>query len=148
MSADRGTPDSGSTRGRTLVVALDGSPGSIRALDLALDTASLTACSVVAVYVIKRVTISGDLIGATAAMDQAAEELRQELAEVLREHSNGLDVEARLEVRRGSVLKELLRVAEEVDTRSILVGASGHRLIGALAPKVVNAGRWPVTVVP
>lgn len=147
---ESGAPTGRPTAGRTLVVALDGSPASVRALDLALSTASLTGSAVVAVYIIKRVTISGDLIGATAAMDQAAEELRGELEQLLQQRGREIaaGVPVRLEVRRGSVLKELVRVADDLDTRAVLVGASGHRLIGALAPKIVNVGRWPVTVVP
>ena len=138
--------DPARARPGALVVALDGSPASVRALDFALEHASGSA--VVAVYVIKRVTISGDLIGATAAMDQAAEELRVELTDLVESHARAAAQTARLEVRRGSVLKELVRAADELGARTVLVGASGHRLIGALAPKVVNTGRWPVTVVP
>lgn len=135
-------------RSRTFVVALDGSPASVRALDLALDTAAGAGCAVVAVYVVKRISMSGEIIGATAATEQAADEVTLELRALLDTRAAASGVDLRLEVVRGSVLNELVKVADALDARGVLVGASGHRLIGALAPKIVHAGRWPVTVVP
>jgi nucleotide-binding universal stress UspA family protein len=134
--------------GTTFVVALDGSPGSLRALDLAVDTAARTGCDIVAAYIVKRVNVAGEVVGANAAMEEATDEVIAELRQTLVAHTAGLDVRARLEVRRGSVLNELVNLADSLDTRGVLLGASAHRLIGALAPKVVHAGHWPVTVVP
>lgn len=134
--------------GTTFVVALDGSPGSIRALDLAIDTAIRTGCDIVAAYIVKRVNVAGEVVGANAAMEEATDELVEDLRQTLITHTDGLDVQVRLEIRRGSVLNELVKLADSLDTRGVLLGASAHRLIGALAPKVVHAGHWPVTVVP
>lgn len=134
--------------GTTFVVALDGSPGSVRALDLAIDTAVRTGCDIVAAYIVKRVNVAGEVVGANAAMEEATEELVEDLRQTLITHTDGLDVQVRLEIRRGSVLNELVKLADSLDTRGVLLGASAHRLIGALAPKVVHAGHWPVTVVP
>lgn len=135
-------------RGGTWVVALDGSPASIRALDLAVDTAAGTGGAVVAVYVVKRISVTGEIIGASAATEQAADEVTAELQILLDARAAASGVGIRLEVSRGSVLTELVRAADTLNARGVLVGASGHRLIGALAPRIVHAGRWPVTVVP
>jgi len=137
--------------GGVLLVGIDGSPTSDRALAEAFALAPGLGASVCAVTVVKLVAPTGEQIGATAALEEAADEVAASMREVLRVSSERTGVRAELVVRRGSVLTELVRAADERPVRMVFVGAStspGHRLIGALAPRIVRVGRWSVTVVP
>jgi nucleotide-binding universal stress UspA family protein len=52
---------------------------------------------------------------------------------------------------RGDPLAELTRIAEQAHADAVVVGASehlGHRIVGSLAARLVQAGKWPVIVVP
>jgi len=148
---DDGSGSSGHRPGEVLLVGVDGSPTSDRALAEAFALAPGLRASVCAVMVVKLVAPTGEQIGATAALEEAADEVAASMREVLRSMSERSGVRSELVVRRGSVLTELVRVADERPVRMVLVGAStspGHRLIGALAPRIVRVGRWTVTVVP
>lgn len=137
--------------GGVMLVGVDGSPTSDRALAEAFALAPGLRASVCAVTVVKLVAPTGEQIGATAALEEAADEVAASMREVLRVSSERTGVRAELVVRRGSVLTELVRAADERPVRMVFVGAStspGHRLIGALAPRIVRVGRWSVTVVP
>lgn len=151
-AAGEGGPDAtGHAPGEVLLVGVDGSPTSDRALEEAFALAPGLGASVCAVLVVKLVAPTGEQIGATAALEEAADEVAESMREVLQARSAHTGVRAELVVRRGSVLTELVRTADERPVRMVLVGAStspGHRLIGALAPRIVRVGRWSVTVVP
>ena len=137
--------------GGVLVVAADASETSGRATDLAFEMAGRLGAEVVAVSVAKLVAATGELLGASTAILTAADDLASEIDADLARRTSASGVPSRLVRRRGSVLSELTAAADEADARMVLVGAStspGHRLMGALAPKLVRVAHWPVVVVP
>lgn len=137
--------------GGTVVVAVDGSAAGDRALSMAFDVAGGLGARVLAVMVAKLVAPTGELLGASGAILQAADDLAGSLRQALVAESGRTGVGAELVVRRGAVLNEIVAVADERSARMVLVGAStsfGHRLIGALAPRLVRVAHWPVVVVP
>ena len=78
---------------------------------------------------------------------EAAEEARRGVEEAFRE----LGVPVTFIAASGDPFTELCRVAEDIRTDAVVVGASahaGHRMVGSLAVRLVKAARWPVTVVP
>ena len=78
---------------------------------------------------------------------EAAEEARRGVEGVFQQ----LGVPITFVAASGDPFTELCRVAEDIRTDAVVVGASaraGHRLVGSLAVRLVKAARWPVTVVP
>jgi nucleotide-binding universal stress UspA family protein len=140
------------TDGPTLImVAIDGSPTSLRAGSYAAGLARRQGARLLVVHVVHPPTATGLLPTAAVLAAQAGEEIAEDLrAQVAAGAAHaGIDVEYL--VLHGDPFTELARIAEEGRADAVVVGASthtGHRLIGSLAVRLVRAGRWPVTVVP
>lgn len=138
---------------RMIVVGLDGSRTSWRAVSYANGLARRQHSRVTVVYVVSPgalATMTSDAMAAMAAAGMG-EEVGASLHEqvVLLAAERGVDTDF-LTVR-GDPFTELRRVAQEVRADALVVGASeraGHRLVGSLAGRLVKAARWPVTVVP
>ena len=137
---------------RILLVAVDGSPTSMRAAAYAAGLARRERALLVAVYV--DVPVSGL---AAALPDGGALELEThrlvaaELEEEITEAADRIGVDIEYVVRRGDPFAEIASLANDLRADAVLVGCSqtgAHRLIGSLAVRLVRAGRWPVTVVP
>jgi nucleotide-binding universal stress UspA family protein len=140
------------TDGPTLImVAIDGSPTSLRAAAYASGLARRQRSRLLAVNVVHPPTSAALLptaaVAAIQAGDEAAEDLRAQVAAA----ASNFGIEMEYLVLHGDPFTELARIAAEARAEAVVVGASthtGHRLIGSLAVRLVRAGRWPVTVVP
>lgn len=141
----------------TVVVGVDGSPTSHRALAYAAGQARRQHGRLVVVYV--RSVAGGSGFGAglinqadmaTAALvsqEEIEAELRAEVAHLARVWH----VSSTLVLGSGDPAKELARTADREHADSVVVGSStriGHRLAGSIATRLVRNCGWPVTVVP
>lgn len=89
--------------------------------------------------------------GAAISMNEAYDEVAEELREQVESQTVRLGIDAEFVERTGNPYAEIVRLADEVRADAVIVGAStkaGHRFVGSLAVHLVRASRWPVTVVP
>ncbi|GLZ48113.1 universal stress protein A [Actinomycetospora sp. NBRC 106375] len=141
----------------TVVVGVDGSPTSHRALAYAAGQARRQHGRLVVVYVRSHAGGCGFEAGlvnqadmATAALvtqEEIAAELRAEVAHLAR----AWHVAGTLVLGTGDPAKELAKVADREHADHVVVGSStrlGHRLAGSIAIRLVRNCGWPVTVVP
>jgi len=134
-----------------IVVGVDGSPTSLRAGAYAAGLARRQNARVAVVHVQRAPAMSEFAPSAWPAIEEtmveAAQELRDEVEAGAAHHGVAVDFHS----VRGDPYTEITRIADELRADAVVVGAStrlGHRLIGSLAVRLVQAGRWPVTVVP
>lgn len=124
-----------------IVVGLDGSEGSKRALTWAIDLADATGSELVAVH--------APGTGAAGAVLERAERALKEWCAPIRER--GIAHQQRVE--GGEARTALERVADETDAALLVVGARGlgpiqGLLLGSVAGYVVRYARRPIAVVP
>jgi nucleotide-binding universal stress UspA family protein len=149
-----------STRLRTLVVPVDGSPGDSVALGVATALASATHAKIVLVDVVvpvpaavyaalPTITLGGfiDPAWEQAALD-AARSYVDNIADHL--HERSITVEALVAV--GEVQAEIVKSAEAVEADMVLMGTHtlrwpGQANVGSVADGVLRRGRRPVLMV-
>jgi nucleotide-binding universal stress UspA family protein len=131
-----------------LVVGLDGSDTSWRALHYAFGLARRQHGAVVAVFAFMPVTSwDGTSAGAWYAGAELAAELRAAVAALAREHR----VDAEFVSAQRDPVRSLIEVAAERRADAIIVGASkalSHKLFGSKAVRTIRRSRCPVIVVP
>jgi nucleotide-binding universal stress UspA family protein len=139
----------------SIVVGVDGSPTSLRAVAYAAGLARRQRTRLIAVYArtspAALLTLADHSGMATGAVLQMQDELEAQLRSEMTKQAAVWGVDARLLVRRGDPLSVLIDIATETRADAVIVGASagvGHRIAGSLAVRLVRCGRWPVTVVP
>jgi nucleotide-binding universal stress UspA family protein len=133
---------------RWIVVGMDFSDGALRALEYAMEHASIVGANVACVHAYE------DAPG-TPAFHDPAPAIRGQLEEAiaLRMRSN-CKVRVDPIVRRGAPWEKLTNVATELGADLIVVGADGHRgaarqgLLGTVASRLVTTSPRPVVVVP
>jgi nucleotide-binding universal stress UspA family protein len=132
----------------SIVVGVDGTETSRRALEKAATIATADQLEVVAVYV-RHVPLAG-LSMWTPGAGQAIQEIIDEM-EIRAEADSVMVLEPagvrwHFEVRTGEPSTELIRVAEEDDADTIVVAGRQHGAIGGFAHGSVIAQllhRWP-----
>ena len=140
-----------------ILVPIDFSTGSLRALDYALAMVvpggEVYLLHVIDADFLERVNDEGFCDGGTARarMQQKAEE---QLQNIVRERSL-LNVRLESMVVVGKPFAEILRIAEDLDFSLIVMGIRGKHqggieeiLFGSTAEKVLRAARLPVMCVP
>jgi nucleotide-binding universal stress UspA family protein len=134
----------------TIVVALDGSDGSERALSLAVDLARRDNAKLVIAHVEEDITgKGGGPIHATE--DEVQADIRRR-AEELSGQGLAVSVEMR-SVMLGAPSHAIADVADQVGADLIVVGTRGHSAIttlvlGSVARSLLHVARQPVLVVP
>ena len=135
-------------RNRWIVVGMDFSDGSIRALEYALEQAKVVGASIACVHAYE------DAPG-TPAFDDPAPAIRQQLEEIIALHRpTGASVRIDSVVRRGAPWDKLVNVATDLGADIIVVGADGQRgaarqgLVGTVANRLVTISPRSVVVVP
>ena len=124
-----------------IVVGLDGSEGSERALTWAIDLANATGSELVAVH--------APGAGATSTVLEQAEHALEGWCAPIRER--GIAHQRRIE--GGEARTALERVADETEAALVVVGARGlgpvrGLLLGSVAGYVVRYARRPIAVIP
>ena len=139
-----------------IVVGVDGTPTSLRALAYAAGLARRQGAPLVAVYVRPPlrtpVALSGWVdAGIVAAESQAQKDMEDEVWTQIASDVAAWGCGARVVIRNGSALGELRKVALQTGAEMIIVGASAglrHRLFGSLGRRLLRCKPCPVTVVP
>ena len=139
------------------LLAVDGSPGSAKALDFATERAKRGSAKVIVAYVIEWSPYSFNTPEENAERHKRREEeldrATQSVVEpdVAKLKKSGLDVES--EVRHGHPAETLIELAEKHDVSQIFIGRRGGSglktlLFGSVAANLVQTSPVPVTVVP
>ena len=139
-----------------IVVGVDGTPTSLRALAYAAGLARRQRAELIAVYVRSPMRTPAALsgwvdAGIVAAEAQAQHDAEAEVWVQIADDADAWGTSARIVVRNGNPLHELRKVAEQSGADSIIVGAStglGHRLFGSLGNRLLRRRPCPVTIVP
>jgi nucleotide-binding universal stress UspA family protein len=138
---------------RLIVVGVDGSNGSRRAVEWAAGLASATGAAVLAVHVLTYGTeMIRDVMPET--MRAWRLELREELRTTWVEPLASRGIEHRTEmVEHDSPAAGLLAITDEQNADVLVVGARSHggltdRLLGGVSYRVTHRSRIPVVVVP
>jgi nucleotide-binding universal stress UspA family protein len=134
-----------------IVVGVDGSEGSDRAIAEASEVAKRDGASIVLVHVVERIAAKGDMAPLHADEPEVKERIEKEAA-VLREA--GIDTDVRFEsIILGGPARSIADVADETGADLIVVGTRGHSalagvLIGSVTQKLLHLASCPVLCVP
>ncbi len=142
-------------RPRTVVVGVDGSEPSRRALDFALETVEPDGGSVYCVLAYRpevnaELLINYQMSEPVSVIDERFGALLDDvIAETSAAHPG---VTMTPSVRHGNTPKQLLEVADRVDADLVVVGSRGHGgfvglLLGSVSRRVVARAELPVAVV-
>jgi nucleotide-binding universal stress UspA family protein len=136
---------------QTIVLALDGSPSSDRALDCASEIARSTGGQIHVVHVVEIVAGRGGSGPALANEDEVKEKVRQQVAELV-----GAGIRADLEIQSavvGGPAHVIADAAERFGADVVVMGTRGHTvfagmLLGSVAQRMLHVAPCPVLVVP
>jgi nucleotide-binding universal stress UspA family protein len=138
----------------SILVGVDGSESSLRALAYAVGLTRRQRSRLVAVYVRSLTTTVLAVADRTGGVAEAYRQTQDEIESELRtlfSRSCQWGIDAHLLVTDGDPLATLSAVAGDLRADAVIIGASAslrHRLAGSLAVRLVRSRRWPVTVVP
>jgi nucleotide-binding universal stress UspA family protein len=136
-----------------ILVPVDGSPASLRALDYAIKTASQTPGSSLVLLNVQNLGAIA-IAGATVAGDlqeTASQASDQALGEAV-EKSEAAGAVFKTVVRTGQVAETIAQVAREEDIQQIVMGTRGlgsiqGLLMGSVATKVIHLADVPITLI-
>lgn len=139
-----------------IVVGVDGTDTSLRALAYAAGLARRQCTPLIVVYVRPPlrtpVALSGWVdAGIVAAETEAQKDMENEVWTQIMSDVSAWGCGARVIIRNGSPLTELRQVAEQTGAEMIIVGASEgwrHWLFGSLGRRLLRCKPCPVTIVP
>jgi nucleotide-binding universal stress UspA family protein len=136
----------------TIVVGVDGSPGSREALRFAVEEARLRNATLRAVtaWHVPAIAYSGGFAAAVEprAYEESAEAVGQEELAALREETVGVEIER--VVKEGQAARVLLDEAQGADL--LVVGSRGHGgfaglLLGSVSQQTAQHASCPVVIV-
>ncbi|MGI9463085.1 MAG: universal stress protein [Aestuariivirgaceae bacterium] len=141
----------------SFLLAVDGSPGSGRAIDFAAERAKRGGAKIVVAYVIEWSPYSFNTPEENAERHKRREEELERATSSIIEpvvtklKDAGLDVDS--EVRHGHTAQTLIELAEKHNVAQIFIGRRGQSglkdmLFGSVAANLVQTAPVPVTVVP
>ena len=134
-----------------IVLGLDGSTGSKRALRWVADHGPVLDAKVSAVLIVPRVELWG-LAALQVDSGPVVAELRAHLEGDWTEPLRAAGLRVTTRVGRGDPATELCKLAESRDADLLVIGAKSHRavydLLGGTAHKIANHARVPVLLVP
>ena len=139
-----------------LLLPIDTSAGSERAIEHALDAAERYDAELHVFYVVDTDAYSSypgdeyvhEFEGLESALEQAGEEAIEEVLQTA--ETAGVEVDSA--IRHGVPHEEILAYAEEADVGLIVIGSKNRsgeyrRLLGSVAERVTRMAHRPVTVV-
>ena len=137
--------------GGCVVVGIDGSLSAMRAVAYAAGLAQRNRSTLVLTHVRRPLTLT-----ICECVDPYLEEdldfsALMLVSDLQLSVQRDYGIEAKAVVRRGQVVNELSRLANEVHADAVVVGGPQgiiHRRVGALGSRLARRANWPVTVVP
>jgi nucleotide-binding universal stress UspA family protein len=141
----------GSDGPTTVVVGVDGSATSWRALYYAFGLARRQHAAVLAVFAVTAPVAVGDDGTIVSAIEQANEQLADELRPAIQALAADFGVPAEFISRAGDPVRTLVEVATRQHADALIVGASQavvHHVLRSNAVRAVRRCHCPVTVVP
>jgi nucleotide-binding universal stress UspA family protein len=135
-----------------LLVPVDGSPASLRAVDFAIEMASQNAGTSLVLLNVQNIgatDLSGAVMGSDwqeAASQAAAKALKEAVAK-----SEAANIGFETLVRTGQAAEAIAQVAQEKGIDHIVMGTRGlgriqGLLMGSVATKVIHLAKVPVTL--
>ena len=136
-----------------ILIATDGSPSSLEAIELGLELAEEHAAEVTFVHVAPVLDRSfADGIGVPAAVPHRIDEVDRKPLEDALALAAERDVEAKAELLAGQPVDEIVACADTIDADLIVLGSRGRGalatvLLGSVSRGVLHEARRPVLVV-
>jgi universal stress protein A len=136
----------------SILVPVDFSEASTKALDYALALARQTNARVTLLHVLETVAMPEFAAYPVAPDSERAVEVRRRLAKLARDHGNGSD-KIEVKVLSGIPFREITRAADSLKMNLIVIATRGytglaHVLMGSTAERVVRYAGCPVLIVP
>jgi len=135
---------------KKILVGVDGSAVSYRAVEVALDLASALNAEVTAVHVIPQ--LPADYVTLGVSLDINIDELDRKIMHEVRVMAYSRNVKLETKILRGRPSEVLASMAESENYDIIVLGCIGiggayRRLMGSVAAEVVNISKKPVLLV-
>ena len=134
-----------------LLIAVDASEASTRALEKGLELASLLGASVTALAVEGPLPAYAATIGEVEEVKREKDAFFSRLAQDVRERGRAAGIEVDIEIRPGHAAELISRVAKERGADLIILGRRGHflrdHLLGSTADRVAEHAECPVMIV-
>jgi nucleotide-binding universal stress UspA family protein len=140
---------------RRILVAIDGSDGSLRALDFAAQQASYAPTAELHVLTIQPATAANtawEIYVTAERLQEIAVERSTQILATAAERLKGASFSLELEQLRGEPAETIARRAEELGCESIVMGTHGLGklgvlIMGSVAQRVLHHATLPVTLV-
>lgn len=134
-----------------IVVGVDGSEGSDRALAEATEVARRDGAAIVLCHIVERIAAKGDMAPLHADEPAVKEKIEKQAADL---RDAGIDADVRLEsIVLGGPARSIADLAEETGADLIVVGTRGHSalagvVLGSVTQKLLHLAPCPVLCVP
>jgi nucleotide-binding universal stress UspA family protein len=140
-------------RVRRLLVPIDFSSGSLRALDYAMERARETGGAIILLHVLEPMVVSGPYEGATLWSMKAEfrRDVKQRLEKLAKERTS-VEVPIKAWLLKGMPGEKIVEAAEKTGSDTIIMGSVGRKglrrlLLGSVAEAVVRHADVPVTII-
>jgi nucleotide-binding universal stress UspA family protein len=140
---------------KPILVPVDGSDCSMRALDFAVELASAVAADIVVCHVLDLARAAAMSAGAAQLVEESMELLRTEGREIVERSAERARSKVHVTIRmpEGAPVDQIERLGVELPAYVIVLGSHGRSgferlLMGSVAEGVVRAAPVPVMVVP
>jgi nucleotide-binding universal stress UspA family protein len=134
-----------------LLVAIDGSEGSMRALRTGIELARLTGASLIALAVEGPLPAYAATIGEVDEVRQEKDAFFRGVVARAKEEAERAGIDAEVDVRPGHAAELIVRYAREREVDLVVVGHKGHfledYLLGSTADRVAHHAHCPVLIV-
>jgi nucleotide-binding universal stress UspA family protein len=134
-----------------ILVAIDGSAGSARALDAAIDLAAATGSTLTALAVEGPLPAYAATLGEVEEVKREKDTFFAELTAGARAKAERAGVELEMDVRPGHAAELIVRYANDGEFDLVVVGHKGHflgnYLLGSTADRVAHHASCPVMIV-
>ena len=134
-----------------ILVAIDGSEWSDRALDASVELAVLAGATLTALAIEGPLPAYAATIGEVEEVKREKDEFFRTLAATARGRGEDAGLEIDVQVRPGHPAELIVRVAEEGGYDLVVLGHRGHferdRLLGSTADRVSEHAHCPVMIV-
>lgn len=139
---------------RKILIAVDDSPYSERAVETGYSLARATGAEVMLVHVMDITLTAGDMMSGALAPEimQTVKESGESLLSSMKKNY-GAGINTRTSMPDDRPVHGILQAADEYEPGLVVLGTHGrtgldHLLMGSVAEQVVRKSRWPVLVVP